>query len=141
MKLGYTIIYVPQVSKTLLFFETAFGLRRKFLHESGDYGELNTGETTLAFASHEFGRANLPKGYVAASDSLLPLGVEIAFTTSDVHSAFDSALAAGAKGIKEPELKPWGQTIAYVRCPDGTLVELCTPMVGEPWQVLADSLR
>lgn len=130
MKLGYTIIYVPQVSKTLEFFENAFGLRRKFLHESEDYGELDTGETTLAFASHELGQANLPKGYVAASDSLLPLGVEIAFTTSDVHSAFDSALAAGAKVIKEPEVKPWGQTIAYVRCPDGTLVELCTPMGG-----------
>jgi lactoylglutathione lyase len=23
---------------------------------------------------------------------------------------------------------PWGQTVSYVRCPDGTLVELCTPM-------------
>ena len=128
MKLGYTIIYVPQVSKTLEFFEKAFGLRRKFLHESGDSGELDTGETTLAFASHELGQANFPKGYIAASDSLLPLGVEIAFTTDDVHAAFDAAVAAGAKAIKNPEVKPWGQTIAYVRCPDGTLIELCTPM-------------
>ncbi|WP_395024602.1 VOC family protein [Comamonas odontotermitis] len=128
MKLGYTIIYVPQVSRTLEFFEKAFGLRRKFLHESGDYGELDTGETTLAFASHELGQANFPKGYIAASDSLLPLGVEIAFTTDDVPAAFDAAVAAGAKAIKSPEVKPWGQTIAYVRCPDGTLIELCTPM-------------
>lgn len=130
IKLSYTIIYVPQVSKSLEFFEKAFGLQRKFLHESGDYGELITGETTLAFASHELGHANLPKGYVAASDSLLPLGVEIAFTTSDVPSAFETAIAAGAKSIKEPEVKPWGQTIAYVRCPDGTLVELCTTMAA-----------
>ncbi|RZL31926.1 MAG: VOC family protein, partial [Rubrivivax sp.] len=27
-----------------------------------------------------------------------------------------------------PVTKPWGQTVAYVRCPDGTLVELCTAM-------------
>jgi catechol 2,3-dioxygenase-like lactoylglutathione lyase family enzyme len=40
MKLGYTIIYVPDVSATRLFFEQAFGLKRRFLHESGIYGEL-----------------------------------------------------------------------------------------------------
>ncbi|QIL80445.1 VOC family protein [Diaphorobacter sp. HDW4A] len=128
MKLGYTIIYVPQVSRTLEFFGKAFGLRTKFLHESGDYGELETGETTLAFASHELGQINFPKGYVAASDSLQPLGFEVALTTDDVTAAYETALSAGASSIKKPESKPWGQTIAYVRCPDGTLVELCTPM-------------
>ena len=46
MKLGYTIIYVPNVAESLSFFESAFGLSRRFLHESGDYGELETGETT-----------------------------------------------------------------------------------------------
>ena len=70
MKLGYTIIYVPNVTQTLEFFEKAFGLKKKFLHDSGDYGELDTGETALAFASHDLGQANLPKGYVAASESL-----------------------------------------------------------------------
>ena len=39
MKLGYTIIYVPNVAESLSFFESAFGLSRRFLHESGDYGE------------------------------------------------------------------------------------------------------
>ena len=39
MKLGYTIIYVPHVAESLKFFERAFGLSRRFLHESGDYGE------------------------------------------------------------------------------------------------------
>jgi catechol 2,3-dioxygenase-like lactoylglutathione lyase family enzyme len=69
MKLGYTIIYVPNVAESLSFFESAFGLSRRFLHESGDYGELETGETTLAFASHELGNANFPTGFVAASES------------------------------------------------------------------------
>jgi hypothetical protein len=59
MKLGYTIVYVPRVADSLQFFEQAFGLERKFLHDSGDCGELNTGETTLAFASHELGAMNL----------------------------------------------------------------------------------
>lgn len=32
MKLGYTIIYVPNVAASLSFFESAFGLSRRFLH-------------------------------------------------------------------------------------------------------------
>jgi hypothetical protein len=26
--------------------------------------------------------------------------------------------------------KPWGQVVSYVRCPDGTLVEICSPVGG-----------
>ena len=48
MKFGYTIIYVPDVPASLRFFEDAFGFARRFLHESNTYGELETGETTLA---------------------------------------------------------------------------------------------
>jgi len=130
MKLGYTIIYVPNVAESLLFFESAFGMSKRFLHESGDYGELETGETTLAFASHELGKTNFPAGFVAASDSTKPLGIEIALVTSSVAEAHAKALAAGATELKEPEAKPWGQVVSYVRCPDGTLVEICSPVDG-----------
>ena len=130
MKLGYTIVYVPNVSDSLAFFESAFGLSRRFLHESGDYGELETGETTLAFAALELGHANLPEGFVAASASHLPLGFEVALVTSDVEAAHAAALAAGARELKAPEAKPWGQVVSYVRCPDGIVVELCTPVDG-----------
>ena len=60
MKLGYAIIYVPNVDASLSFFESAFGLSRRFFHESGDYGELETGETTVAFASLALGKMNFP---------------------------------------------------------------------------------
>lgn len=128
MQLGYTIVYVPDVAQSLAFFEQAFGLKRRFLHESGDYGELETGATTLAFASLDLGRSNLPQGFVVASESAQPLGFEIALVTPDVASAHARALQAGATDIKPPEAKPWGQTVSYVRCPDGVLVELCSPM-------------
>lgn len=131
MKLGYTIIYVPSVESSLRFFAEAFGLEQKFLHESGDYGELNTGETTLAFASHQLGAMNFPEGHVRASDSKRPLGIEIALVTSDVHAAHRSALAHGATELSAPSQKPWGQTISYIRAPDGSLIELCTPVLGK----------
>jgi lactoylglutathione lyase len=131
MKFGYTIMYVPNVPQSLHFFTSAFGLEQKFLHESGDYGELKTGETTLAFASHGLGELNFPHhGYVHASDSHdKPLGMEIALVTDDVPEAHRSALSHGATELSAPATKPWGQTVSFVRAPDGTLVELCTPII------------
>lgn len=129
MKFGYTIIYVSDVQSSLSFFEKAFGLRIRFVHESG-YGELETGETTLAFASHDLGRGNLPNGYIAADSSKLPLGIEIALVTDTVTESHERAVQAGAVSVKEPTVKPWGQTVSYVQCPDGTLVELCSPITS-----------
>jgi lactoylglutathione lyase len=125
---GYTIAYVPDVPASLAFFERAFGLARKFLHESGLYGELDTGATTLAFAAHAMGDGHFPQGFVKASSSPQPLGMELALVTTEVRRAHDHALACGAREIAAPEEKPWGQTVSYVRCPDGLLVELCSPV-------------
>ena len=128
MKFGYTIIYTENVTQSIEFFENAFGLKRRFIHESG-YGELETGSTALAFASNELGKSNLPAGYIQANGEK-PLGIEIALVTEDVEAAYTKALSAGAISIKEPLAKPWGQIVAYVRCPDGTLVEICSPVAS-----------
>ena len=127
MKFGYTIIYVADVAASLNFFSKAFDLKIRFIHESG-YGELDTGSTKLAFASHALGEKNIPGGYVSSESSALPLGVEIALVTESVAEAHAKAVEAGAVCVKEPMVKPWGQTVSYVRCPDGTLVELCSPI-------------
>jgi uncharacterized glyoxalase superfamily protein PhnB len=132
MRLGYTIVFVPKASESMAFFEKAFGLTPRFVIPTGDYGEMDTGGTSLGFASHDFVFENLLKSYVRASDSPQPLGVEIGLVTDDVPAAHQKALAAGAKEIAAPAPKPWGQTVSYVRCPDGTLVELCTPAPPPP---------
>ena len=128
MKFAYTIVYVADVAASLAFFEEAFGLTRRFLHDSGGYGELDTGATALAFASHAVAADSLGGEYVRADRSALPLGLEVGLACDDVPVAFARAVGAGATAVKPPTVKPWGQTVAYVRCPDGTLVELCTPM-------------
>ncbi|MDM0006001.1 VOC family protein [Variovorax sp. J22G73] len=130
MKFGYTIAYVPDVAQSVQFFERAFGFATRFLHESGTYGELETGETALAFASHELAESNFAQGHVAASDSAQPLGMELGFVTPDVAAAHARAVAAGAVELSAPVTKPWGQVVSYVRCPDGLLVELCSPIGG-----------
>ncbi|MBB5017468.1 catechol 2,3-dioxygenase-like lactoylglutathione lyase family enzyme [Chitinivorax tropicus] len=128
MQFAYTIVYVESVETTLAFYEAALGCQRRFLHESGLYGELETGATTLAFAAHEVARENLGVPYQAVRPDGPPPGIELAFATPDVPQAYHRAVAAGAAPIQPPAIKPWGQTVAYVRAPDGTLIELCTPM-------------
>lgn len=130
VKFGYTIVYVSDVNETLSFFESTFAMQRKFITDEHDYGELNTGETTLAFASHDLGKTNFTGGYVSASESGQPLGIEIALITDDVQAIHLSALNNGATELKAPEQKPWGQTVSYVRCPSGILLELCTPITS-----------
>lgn len=41
--------------------------------------------------------------------------MEIALVTDDVAAAHAKAIAEGAVSIKEPHLKPWCQTVSYVR--------------------------
>lgn len=126
MQLAYTIVYVADVDASIGFFERAFGLTRRFISPDGGYGELETGATALAFAQHDTARGNLGQDYVAADTSDRPLGMEVGLVTPDVAAACERAVAAGATLLLPPTVKPWGQTVAYVRCPDGTLVELCT---------------
>ena len=128
MKFGYTIIYVNSVADVLAFYEKAFGFKSRFLHESGDYGELDTGATALAFASLDLADANFGKGYLAVNAEAAPPGIELAFVTDDVQAAYQNAVDYGASPIRGPVQKPWGQTVAYVRSIEGTLIELCSPM-------------
>ena len=81
MELGYVIAYVADVEATIEWWERAFGLGRRFVAEDGSYGELATGATTLSFASHDMGKANLPGGFVPHDPSGPPAALEIALVT------------------------------------------------------------
>ncbi|WP_020471573.1 VOC family protein [Zavarzinella formosa] len=126
MKFGYAILYVDDVEKTVAFYESTFGLKRRFVHESG-YGEMDTGDTKLGFASVELARSN-GVSFVPANPEGPSPAVEVAFVTDDVKKAFDAAVNAGAFPVAKPKQKPWGQTVAYVRDLNGFLVEICSPM-------------
>jgi len=129
MKLGYTIIYVADVLETIAFYEAAFGLHRRFVDEGNRYAELDTGQTTLAFAAETMAELN----ELAIRPNRKPdiaAGFQIALVTDSPQSAFDAAVLAGASGVKPPALKPWGQIVGYVRDLNGCLVEICSPVLG-----------
>lgn len=127
MKLGYVILYVPDVASAVTFYEQAFGLSRGFVAE--DYGELDTGATRLAFVSEALASSH-GTGFRPARGDEAPPAVEVGLVTEDVPAAVERAVGAGAVLVMSPAQKPWGQTIAYVRDRHGFLVELCTPMGG-----------
>ena len=124
----YTILYVADVKTTLEFYRDAFGFDILFLHESGDYGELQTGGTKLCFSS--FALMQQIGKDVATTPPAKP-SFELAFETDDVAAGVSRAMAAGAVLVSNVAQMAWGQTLAYVRAPEGTLIEICTP-VGQP---------
>ncbi|WP_027182733.1 VOC family protein [Desulfovibrio inopinatus] len=121
----YTIFYVDDVAATLEFYTNAFGLEKSFLHESGQYGELETGTTRLAFSSTSL-MQQLGKNPKAPTPNAPTF--EIAFETDDVAGALAQALKAGATLVQDVRHEPWGQTTAYIHDLNGYLVELCSPV-------------
>jgi uncharacterized glyoxalase superfamily protein PhnB len=125
---SYTILYVSDVAQAVAFYEQAFGLKQRFIHESGQYAELETDTTTLAFAANDLAKSNLPQGFQENSRANLPTGIEVGFVTNDVATVFKNAVEVGAAIVVEPKVKPWGQTVGYVRDLDGILVSINSPM-------------
>lgn len=130
VRFAYTIITVPDVNAAMAFYENAFGLERGWISDDSDYGELRTGAVTLSFASESLATTNLPGGFQPHRPNQLPFAYEIAFATDEVDAAVQSALSAGASLVSEAKVKPWGQTVAYVRDPNGVLIEICTPIAS-----------
>ena len=126
VKFGYTILYVEDVEKSIEFYENVFGFARKFISPDNDYGELNTGETTISFASKKLASHNLSEGFIESSLEDKPFAIEIGFITDNVPEVLQKATSFGAVIVSEPVEKPWGQIVAYARDLNGFLIEICT---------------
>jgi lactoylglutathione lyase len=124
LTLGWVIVYVEAPSEASAFYQRTFGFESTL--DVGEYAELATGATRLAFASYALGEKNFPGGVRRAGDQ--PANVEITLVTTEVDAAFAAAVEAGCTVLADPEDKPQGQRVAYLRDPFGTLVELATPL-------------
>jgi uncharacterized glyoxalase superfamily protein PhnB len=122
MKFAKSINYVSSALKALEFYKNAFGFEIEYIHDSQEYGELNTGDTILAFASDDQKKKSLKN--VQDKDYLK---TELQFITNDVSAAFKKAVLAGGVPLKHPIQKPTGQTVALIKAIDGTFIELITP--------------
>lgn len=127
MKFKYTILYVEDVKKTIEFYKEAFGFELKFITSEEDYAEIETGETTLSFAYYSVAKFNeIKMSKSTISEIYLPF--ELTFVTLNIQDDFQRVVNSGAKIIKEPSQKPWGQIVGYVQDINGFLIEICTPV-------------
>jgi uncharacterized glyoxalase superfamily protein PhnB len=131
LRYGVTALIVQDVPATVTFYARAFGLELHYMHPSNGYAELDTrGSTLLAFLSESFLSATKLLGSLPIHQNradLDPAGAMIALVTERIKQDWSRAVEAGATVVKEPEEKPWGQTVGYLRDLDGVIVELCTP--------------
>lgn len=116
----YLILIVEDLDRALGFYVDVLGLRLG--HRSGDYAQLDTGTTRLAL----YTRSAMAKTLGMALDppvSNAP-GFELGFKVSDVDAGFAELIARGAQPVMPPTDRFWGQRTAYLRDPDGHLIEL-----------------
>lgn len=93
----------------------------------GEFGTLNTGETTLAFCAESFLAEDDFTFERMRPGNALP-AFEIAFVSEDVAASYEKAVKAGAVPLIPPKSKPWGQIVSYVRDINGFQIEICSPV-------------
>jgi lactoylglutathione lyase len=116
----YLILIVANLDRALGFYVDVLGLRLG--HRSGDYAQLDTGTTRLAL----YTRSAMAKTLAMALDSppSNAPGFEVGFKVTNVDAAFNELIARGAHPVMPPTDRFWGQRTAYLRDPDGHLIEL-----------------
>lgn len=116
----YVILIVDDLDRALRFYTEVLGL--KVGHRSGDYAQLDTGATRLALYTRS-AMATILGMSLEAPRHDAP-GFEIGFKVADVDAAVNELIARGAAPVVPPTDRFWGQRTAYVRDPDGHLIEL-----------------
>jgi catechol 2,3-dioxygenase-like lactoylglutathione lyase family enzyme len=116
----YTVLIVEDLDQALRFYTEVLGLRLG--HRSGDYAQLDTGATRLGLYTREAMAKTLGKPLQRPAQDAP--GFEIGFKVADVDAAFSELVKCGASPAIPPTTRPWGQRTAYVRDPDGHLIEL-----------------
>lgn len=116
----YIVLIVGDLDRALDFYTGVLGL--PLGHRSGDYAQLQTGATRLAFYTRSAMANNLAMSLKAPAANAP--GFEIGFKVADVDAAFAELVARGAPPVAPPTDRFWGQRTAYVHDPDGHLVEL-----------------
>lgn len=116
----YVVLVVEDLDRALAFYCETLGLPPA--HRSDPYAQLDTGRTRLAFYQRDAMSETL--GFEAAPPDPDEPGFELGFKVDDCDAAYEELVAAGVASVTPPTDRPWGQRTAYLRDPDGHLVEL-----------------
>ena len=116
----YVVLVVEDLDRSLEFYVGVLGL--PLGHRSGPYAQLATGVTRVAL--YERAAMSTTLGLALSPPAADAPGFELGFKVDSVDEAVAELVTAGAAVVAPPTDRPWGQRTAYVRDPDGHLVEL-----------------
>ena len=116
----YVVIVVQDLDRALRFYCDLLGM--PLGHRSGSFAQLATGVTRVALYERSAMAATL--GSELEAPPLDAPGFELGFKVEDCDAVYDVLVSGGATPAVAPTDRAWGQRTAYVRDPDGHLVEL-----------------
>ena len=122
-RLGYAILFVSDLERSVAFYRDVLGLPFRFASES--YAEFATDGAKFSL----FARSHLPQliGREAPpGEAPWPQG-EVAFFVDDVDAEHERLARAGVRILAPPTDRPWGERTLHVADPDGNVVELTRP--------------
>jgi catechol 2,3-dioxygenase-like lactoylglutathione lyase family enzyme len=117
----YVVLIVADLDRAVQFYADVLGL--PLGHRSGPYAQFATGVTRVALYERHAMASTLGADTLRAPAPDAP-GFELGFKIDDVDTAYAELIDAGAEPASPPRDRPWGQRTAYVRDPDGHLIEL-----------------
>jgi lactoylglutathione lyase len=116
----YVVIVVEDLDRALHFYCDLLGM--PLAHRSGSFAQLATGVTRVALYERPAMATTLGRELTPPAPDAP--GFELGFKVDDCDAAYEELVAAGATADVPPTDRPWGQRTAYMRDPDGHLVEL-----------------
>ena len=126
--LDYVVLIVSDLEASLAFYTGTLGLPLQ--HRAEHYAQIRAGTTRLSLYTRDAMQETL--GEALAPPSPTAPAFELGFKVPDCDAAFAELVAAGAPAVMPPTTRPWGQRTAYVRDPDGNLIELAQDGVPPP---------
>jgi lactoylglutathione lyase len=122
-RLGYAIVYVSDLERSVAFYRDVVGLPFRFSSET--YAEFAT--EGAKFALYARGHLQELIGRDApVGQAPWPQG-EVAFLVEDVDAEHERLIASGAAVLMPPTDRDWGERTMHLLDPDGFVVELTRP--------------
>ncbi len=124
MQRCFTSILSANVDASAAFYERLFGMRRHF---DSDWFVILTHPDVDGLELGILERAN---AIVPASARAAPAGVMVTFVVADCEAVWARAGQLSAELVEPPTDMPYGQRRALFRDPDGTLIDVSSPLTA-----------
>jgi lactoylglutathione lyase len=127
-RLGYVILFVADLERSVAFYRDLIGLELKLRGDG--YVEFATAGCKLGL----YDRNRLRELTGQGTDAPGQPGGEVVFLVEDVDAEAERLREAGATVLKGPVDRPWGHRTLHLEDPDGFVVELAGEIPRQPSQ-------